>query len=52
MKKKSEQKLEIEKVRKINFSTRRVTVTKIEKILYKSFKVLDHGLITWGMILQ
>ena len=45
MKKKSEQKLEIEKVRKINFSTRRVTVTKIEKILYKSFKVLDHGFI-------
>ena len=43
--KKSEQKLEIEKVRKINFSTRRVTVTKIEKILYKSFKVLDHGFI-------
>ena len=45
MKKKSEQELEIEKVRKINFSTRRVTVTKIEKILYKSFKVLDHGFI-------
>ena len=40
MKKKSEQELEIEKIRKTNFSTRRVTVTKIEKILYKSFKVL------------
>ena len=45
MKKKSEQELEIETLRKINFSTRRVTVTKIEKILYKSFKVLDHGFI-------
>ncbi len=45
MKKKSEQELEIEKIRKTNFSTRRVTVTKIEKILYKSFKVLDHGFI-------
>ena len=45
MKKKSEQELETETLRKINFSTRRVTVTKIEKILYKSFKVLDHGFI-------
>ena len=39
MKKKSEQELEIEKVRKINFSTRRVTVTKIEKILYNMLQV-------------
>ncbi len=37
--------LEIDEVRKNNFSTRRVTVKKLENILYKSFKVLDHGFI-------
>ena len=42
MKKKTDQQIDIEKVRKNNFSTRRVTVKKVEKILYQSFKVLDH----------
>ena len=45
MKKKTDQQIDIEKVRKNNFSTRRVTVKKVEKILYQSFKVLDHGFI-------
>ena len=33
MKKKTDQQIDIEKVRKNNFSTRRVTVKKVEKIL-------------------
>ncbi len=45
MKKKSDNELEIEKVRKNKFSTRRATVSRLEKILYKSFKVLDHGFV-------
>ena len=45
MKKKTDQQIDIQKVRKNNFSTRRVTVKKVEKILYQSFKVLDHGFI-------
>ena len=27
------------------FKTKRVTVSKIERILYKPFKVLDHGFV-------
>ncbi len=45
MKNKSSNQKEIEKIRKNNFSTKRATVKKIESILYKSFKVLDHGFI-------
>lgn len=45
MKDKSQNQEEIERVRKNNFSTRRVTVKKLENILYKSFKALDHGFI-------
>ncbi len=40
--KKSQQ---IASVRKINKSTKRVTVTKLENILYKSFKILDKGFV-------
>ncbi len=36
---------EIESITKNNFSTKRVTVPKLEKILYKSFKALDHGFV-------
>ncbi len=45
MKKKSKINDEIEKIRKNNFSTKRVTVKKLDRILYKSFKILDHGFI-------
>ena len=36
---------ETESLRKNNFLTNRVTVKKLEKILYKKFKVLDKGFI-------
>ena len=36
---------EIESVSKNNFLTKRVIAPKLEKILYKSYKVLDHGFI-------
>ena len=36
---------QINKIRKNTNTTRRVTVKKIENILYKSFKVLDKGFI-------
>ena len=45
MKKKSKAQIEIEQVRKNSFSTKRATVKNLEKILYKSFKVLYHGFI-------
>ncbi len=45
MKDKSTNHKEIEKIRKNNFSTKRVTVKRLENILYKSFKVLDHGFV-------
>ncbi len=45
MKKKSQNQREIDEVRKNNFSTKRATVKNLEKILYKSFKVLDHGFV-------
>ena len=45
MKDRSKNYKEIEKVRKNNFSTKRVTVKDLEKILYKSFSVLDHGFV-------
>ncbi len=45
MKKKIDHQIDIEKVRKNNFTTRRITVRKVENILYQSFKVLDHGFI-------
>ena len=45
MKKKSLNEIEIEKIRKNDFSTKRATVKKLENILYKSFKVLDHGFV-------
>ena len=38
MKKKNQIKTEIEKLRNNDFSTKRVTVKALEKILYKSFK--------------
>ena len=45
MKKRNQIKTEIEKLRNNNFSTKRVTVKALEKILYKSFKILDHGFV-------
>ena len=45
MNKKSQNQAEIEKLRKHKFSTRRVTVKGLEKELYKSFNVLDHGFV-------
>ena len=45
MKKKSQAQIEIEQLRKNNFSTKRATVKNLEKILYKSFKILDHGFV-------
>ncbi len=45
MKDRSKNYKEIETVRKNNFSTKRVTVKKLEEILYKSFSVLDHGFV-------
>ncbi len=37
--------LEIEEIRKKKFTTKRITVKKLEEVLYKPFKVLDHGFI-------
>ncbi len=45
MKKKNQIKTEIEKLRNNDFSTKRVTVKALEKILYRSFKILDHGFV-------
>ena len=45
MKKRNQIKTEIEKLRNNDFSTKRVTVKSLEKILYKSFKILDHGFV-------
>ena len=45
MKKRNQIKTEIEKLRNNDFSTKRVTVKALEKILYKSFKILDHGFV-------
>ena len=45
MKKKKTEDLEIENARKSSYSTRRVTVKKLEAIIYKFHKVLDHGFI-------
>ena len=45
MKNKKKEDLEIRKIRNSNFSTKRVTVKKLEGILYKPHKVLDHGFI-------
>ncbi len=45
MKKKNQIKTEIEKLRSNNFTTKRATVNALEKILYKSFKILDHGFV-------
>ena len=45
MKKRNQIKNEIEKLRNNDFSTKRVTVKALEKILYKSFKILDHGFV-------
>ena len=45
MKKKNQIKSEIEKLRNNDFSTKRVTVKALEKILYKSFKIFDHGFV-------
>ena len=45
MKKRNQIKTEIEKLRSNDFSTKRVTVKALEKILYKSFKILDHGFV-------
>ena len=42
---KKSKKLKLKKMRIHNFSTKRVTVKKLEKILYKSFKILDHGFV-------
>ena len=42
---KNQIKTEIEKLRNNDFSTKRVTVKALEKILYKSFKILDHGFV-------
>ena len=35
----------VEKNSKSNFLTKRATVSKLEKILFKPFKVLDHGFV-------
>ena len=45
MNNRSQNQIEIEKLRKNNFSTKRVTVQGLERQLYKSFKVLDHGFV-------
>jgi len=45
MKKKNKIKTEIEKLRNSDFSTKRATVKALERILYKSFKILDHGFV-------
>ena len=43
--KKTDSLKEIEKLSKSKFTTKRVTVNKLEKILYKKFNVLDHGFV-------
>ncbi|MFL2661440.1 MAG: FAD-dependent thymidylate synthase [Alphaproteobacteria bacterium] len=45
MNKRSQNQTEIERLRKNSFSTKRVTVRGLEKELYKSFNVLDHGFV-------
>ena len=45
MKKRNQIQTEIEKLRNNDFSTKRATVKALEKILYKSFKILDHGFV-------
>ena len=45
MNNRSQNQIEIEKLRKNNFSTKRVTVQGLESQLYKSFRVLDHGFV-------
>ena len=49
MKKSKKIKKEIEDLKKNNFSTKRVVAPKLEKIIYKSFKILDHGL-NYGLL--
>ena len=36
---------QLEEISNLKFSTKRATVTKLEKILYKPHKVLDHGFV-------
>jgi thymidylate synthase (FAD) len=45
MKKRNQIQTEIAKLRNNDFSTKRATVKALEKILYKSFKILDHGFV-------
>ena len=45
MNNKNQIKTEIEKLRNRDFSTKRATVKALERILYKSFKILDHGFV-------
>ena len=45
MKKNLNNKKEIDNILKNKFVTKRVTVNKLEKILYKTFNVLDHGFV-------
>ena len=44
MKKKSDTK-DLKKILNSEFKTRRVTASKLDKVLYKPFKVLDHGFV-------
>ena len=44
MKKKSDIK-DLKKIINLEFKTKRVTASKLDKVLYKPFKVLDHGFI-------
>ena len=45
MKNNHNNKKEIDNILKNKFVTKRVTVNKLEKILYKTFNVLDHGFV-------
>ena len=45
MKKNNKIQKEIDSVSKNNFFTKRVVAPKLEKVLYKSFKALDHGFV-------
>ena len=45
MKKNQKIQKEIDSVSKNKFSTKRVVAPKLEKVLYKSFKALDHGFV-------
>ena len=46
MKKKTKQSVkQAREISNLKFSTKRVTVKALEKILYKSFKILDHGFV-------